>query len=302
MRRLWQGRAPVSGVRRAMNILSIQSHVAYGHVGNSAAVFPLQRLGFEVWPVHTVQFSNHAGYDGLNGEAFSAGHVRDVIEGMAARGALGSCDAVLSGYLGEAAVGEAVLDALARVRAGNPAALYACDPVMGDGGKGLYVPDDIPAFLRERALPAADIVTPNVFELERLTGGRIATLDDAIAAGRAVCARGPSIVLITSLRRAETAPEEIEILAVTRDGTWRVTTPFLEFAIPPNGAGDALAALFLGHYLKARDCAKALEAAVAAVFAVIAATHEAGTRELQLIAAQDEIAAPKRRFTAERIG
>ncbi len=284
-----------------MNILSIQSHVAYGHVGNSAAVFPLQRLGFEVWPVHTVQFSNHAGYDGLSGEAFPARHVRDVIEGMAARGALGSCDAVLSGYLGEAAVGAAVLDALARVRAGNPAALYACDPVMGDGGKGLYVPDDIPAFLRERALPAADIVTPNVFELERLTGGRIAKLDDAIAAGRAVLARGPSVVLVTSLRHAETAPDEIEILAVAAEGTWRVTTPFLEFAIPPNGAGDALAALFLGHYLKTSDCAKALEAAVAAVFAVIAATFEAGTRELQLIAAQDEIAAPKRRFKVERL-
>ena len=284
-----------------MTILSIQSHVAYGHVGNSAAVFPLQRLGFEVWPVHTVQFSNHAGYDGLSGEVFSARHVRDVIEGMAARGALGSCDAVLSGYLGEAAVGATVLDALARVRAGNPGALYVCDPVMGDGGKGLYVPDDIPAFLRDAALPAADIVTPNVFELEQLTGGRIASLDDALAAARAVRARGPSVMLVTSLRHAETAADEIEILAATAEGAWRVTTPFLEFAIRPNGAGDALAALFLGHFLKTRDCAKALEAAVAGVFAVIAATFEAGTRELQLIAAQDEIAAPKRRFPAKRL-
>jgi pyridoxine kinase len=284
-----------------MTILSIQSHVAYGHVGNSAAVFPLQRLGFEVWPLHTVQFSNHAGYDGLSGEVFPARHVRDVIEGMAALGALSSCDAVLSGYLGEAAVGAAVLDALARVRAGNPAALYACDPVMGDGGKGLYVPDDIPAFLRERALPAADIVTPNVFELEQLTGGRIASLDDAIAAGRTVLGLGPSIVVVTSLRHADTAPNRIEILAVTAKGTWRVTTAFLEFETPPNGAGDLTAALFLGHYLRTRDVKAALEGAAAGVFAVIAATHEAGTRELQLIAAQDEIVAPKRRFSAEQI-
>ena len=299
MRRLWQGGAPVSGVRRAMSILSIQSHVAYGHVGNSAAVFPLQRLGFEVWPLHTLQFSNHAGYEAWAGEAFEARHLREVIEGLAARGAFGDCEAVLSGYLPAAQAGEAVLDAVGRARDGNPGALYACDPVMGDDGCGLYVPGEVAAFLRERALPAADIITPNRFELEQLTGGRIANLDDAITAGRALLALGPSVVVVTSLRQAES--HEIEMLALTGEAAWRVTTPFLEFETPPNGAGDLTAALFLGHYLRRRDVKTALERAAAGVFAVIAATFEAGTRELQLIAAQDEIVAPKRRFSAERV-
>ena len=88
-----------------MNILSLQSHVAYGHVGNSAAVFALQRLGIEVWPVHTVQFSNHPGYGGFRGRAFDAGLIGDVVQGIEERGALAACDGVLSGYVGSAEIG-----------------------------------------------------------------------------------------------------------------------------------------------------------------------------------------------------
>lgn len=284
-----------------MSILSIQSHVAYGHVGNAAAVFPLQRLGFEVWPVHTVQLSNHLGYENAAGDVFPADHVRRVIGGLAARGVLAQCDAVLSGYLGDAALGEAVLEAVSQVRAANPHALYLCDPVMGDTGEGIYVRDNIPAFLRETALPLADIITPNAFELEQLTGARIAGLSDAITAARQALGLGPTVVLVTSLRHEETADDEIEMLAVTPDAAWRVRTPFLAFETAPNGAGDAVAALFLAAYLKARDARSALEDAAAAIFAIMAVTRRAGTRELQLIAAQDEIVAPIRRFTVEQI-
>src|ERR1700732_3653711 len=158
-----------------MNILSIQSAVSYGHVGNSAAVFPLQRLGFEVWPVNTLQYSNHPGYGAFRGRVFEPAHVAEVITGIAERGVLGTCDAVLSGYLGDAATGEAVLDAVSRVKAANPAALYCCDPVIGDSGTGVYVRPGVAEFFQQRGLPAADIVTPNQFELEHLTGSAAAS-------------------------------------------------------------------------------------------------------------------------------
>ncbi len=285
-----------------MNILSIQSHVTYGHVGNSAAVFPLQRLGFEVWPLHTLQFSNHAGYAGFTGQVFGAQHLREVVDGLAARGVLGTCDAVLSGYLGAAEVGAAVCDAVARVKAANPTALYACDPVMGDGEGGLYVDAALPELFRDRALALADIVTPNLFELQTLTGARVVTLDQAVSAARGLVARGPGVVLVTGLRHQTTRAGEIELLAVTARGAWRLITPLLPCDPQPNGAGDLLAALFLGHYLRTRDAGQALEAAAAATFAVLDATRIAGARELQLIAAQDEIVAPRRHFPAERIG
>lgn len=285
-----------------MNILSIQSHVTYGHVGNSAAVFPLQRLGFGVWPLQTLQFSNHLGYEGFAGQVFAAEHLREVVDGLAARGVLAACDAVLSGYLGAPETGAVVLDTVARVKAANPKALYACDPVMGDEGEGLYVDAALPDFFREHALPMADILTPNYFELELLTGTRVVTLDEAVAAARGLVARGPRVVLVTGLRHDSTRAGEIEVLAVTARAAWRLITPLLPCDPQPSGTGDLLAALFLGHYLRGGDAVQALEAAAAGIFAVMDATWAAGTRELQLIPAQDQLITPKRRFAAERIG
>jgi pyridoxine kinase len=160
----------------AMNLLSIQSHVVYGHVGNAAAVFPLQRLGVEVWPLHTVQFSNHTGYGDWRGQVFDAGLIRELVAGIAQRGVLGQCDGVLSGYMGGADTAEAILDAVAAVKRANPAARYCCDPVIGDVGRGVFVRDGIPEFMRAKAVPAADVVTPNQFELDYLSGRASKTL------------------------------------------------------------------------------------------------------------------------------
>ena len=135
---------PVPLNTHAMNILSIQSWVAYGHVGNASAVFPLQRLGAEVWAVNTVQFSNHTGYGAWTGQVFTGEQVAAVIDGIAARGALARCDAVLSGYMGDAGIGAAILDAVARVRAAQPGGVYCCDPVIGDEGRGVFVRPGIP--------------------------------------------------------------------------------------------------------------------------------------------------------------
>ena len=281
-----------------MAILSIQSAVAYGHVGNSVAVFALERLGHEVWPVDTVQFSNHTGYGAWRGRAWDAATLGEVIRGIGERGAFARCAAVLSGYVGEVALGEVVLDAAAQVKAANPDALYCCDPVIGDDHSGVFVRPGIVEFFGDRALPAADLVTPNRFELALLAGRSVSSVADALAAATLLRSRGPKLVLATSL--AGTSDQEIAMMAACEEGAWRVATPRLPFVA--NGAGDLVAALFLGRFLKTRDATVALADAAAGVFAVIDATWRAGDAELALIAAQDALAAPPRRFDVERIG
>src|SRR3954451_7571416 len=182
-----------------VEIMSIQSSVAFGHVGNSAAVFPLQRLGHEVWPVLTVHFSNHTGYGEWRGPLLDPADVREVIAGIEDRGVLGQCDAVLSGYQGDPAVGAVILEAVEKVKAANPAALYCCDPVMGDVGRGMFVRPGIPEYLRDTVVPRADIVPPTQFELESLAGRGTDTLDDLLAAVDVVRATGPRHVLVTSV-------------------------------------------------------------------------------------------------------
>ncbi len=284
-----------------MNILSIQSWVAYGHVGNASAIFPLQRLGAEVWAVHTVQFSNHPGYGAWTGQVFEGAAVRDLVDGIAARGVLPACDAVLSGYMGDPGIGDAILDAVARVRAANPDAIYCCDPVIGDDGPGVFVRPGIPGLMRGRAVPAADILTPNQFELQYLTGLSVDTLAsarDAVARLRSMMAPGgPQVVLVTSLRTDETPPDAVDMLAADADGAFLLRTPLLPMAV--NGAGDAAAALFLFHYLRTRQAQAALEAAGSAIHGLLRRTCEAGSRELLIIAAQDEFISPSVWFHAQ---
>ncbi len=282
-----------------MNILSIQSTVAYGHVGNSAAVFPLQRLGFEVWPVITVHFSNHTGYGQWRGPILPADQIAEVVQGIEDRGVLPQCNAVLSGYMGDKTLGEVIVDAVRRVKAANPQAIYCCDPVMGDVGRGMFVRPGIPEFMRDVAVPAADIVTPNQFELEYLTDRKIGTLQEALAAADAVRHQGPRLVLVTSLVREDAPGQSIEMLAVAEDGAWLVTTPMLDLSV--NGAGDATSALFLAHYLRSGDPGAALSRVAASIFSVLEETHRVGAREIRIIAMQQTIADPDERFAVERI-
>ena len=285
-----------------MNILSIQSWVAFGHVGNAAAAFPLQRLGAEVWAINTVQFSNHTGYGAWTGDVFSGRQVRALVDGMDARGALSGCDAVLSGYMGDADVGGAILDAVARVRAANPAALYCCDPVIGDDDTGVYVRPGIAELMRDRALAEADIATPNQFELGQLTGMPTASMGDACAAVarlRSLMRAGPRCVLLTSLRTEQTPDDAIDLLAAEGDAMHLLRTPRLPIAV--NGAGDAIAALFLFHRLRTGSAAQALDAAASSIFGLLARTAAAGSRELLLVAAQEEFVRPSRTFASRRI-
>ncbi len=282
-----------------MNLLSIQSHVAYGHVGNAAAVFPLQRLGVEVWPIHTVQFSNHTGYGAWKGRVFDAGMIGEVVEGIAERGVLGTCDGVISGYMGAAEIGEAILAAVARVRAANRNARYCCDPVIGDVGRGIFVRPGIPEFMRDRAVPTADVITPNQFELDFLSGRTTATRQDALSAIAAVHELGPRAILVTSLHTDETPADAIDLIASDEDGRYRVRTPKLPISV--NGAGDAIAALFFAHYLASGSAAEALARAASSVFGLLKRTSDAGSREILLVEAQDEFISPSREFRPEPI-
>lgn len=282
-----------------MNILSIQSWVAYGHVGNASAVFPMQRLGHEVWAVNTVQFSNHTGYGAWKGQVYSGDDIREVVEGIAERGVLGTADGVLSGYMGDAAIGEAVLDAVKRVKAANPEALYCCDPVIGDVGRGVFVRPGIPEFMRERAVAAADIITPNHFELELLAGMKAQDEAALIRALDAVHALGPRVVLVTSLHTSDAPLGTLDLLVSESGQRWRVRTPLLPVSV--NGAGDAIAALFFVHYLTTRNAAEALSRAASSVYGVLKRTAEAGSREILTVAAQDEFVTPTERFEAEAL-
>jgi pyridoxine kinase len=282
-----------------MTILSIQSSVAYGHVGNSAAVFPLQLIGVEVWPVNTVHFSNHTGYGAWRGMVLPAAVVADVIQGIEERGVLPECDGVLSGYLGDASLGEVILDAFKRVKMANPEAIYCCDPVMGDVGRGFFVRSGIPEFMRDWAVPAATIITPNQFELEYLSNRIVTDLESALASVDQVMASGPTVVLVTSLRRHDAGGDRIEMLAVDSGGAYLVETPLLPVDV--SGAGDMTAALFFAHWRKSGSVQTALELTAAAVFAVLEATAATGAREIELIRAQESIANPVRRFVAVQV-
>ena len=277
-------------------VLSVQSWVACGNVGNTAALFPLQRLGCETWSLNTVAFSNHTGYERWRGDTVPAREIATLFEGIAELGVLPRCDAVLSGYLGEAETGPVLLDIVSRVKKANPRALFCCDPVMGDVGLGYYVRSGIPEFFRDRALALADVVTPNRFELESLSGEPVRSLAEACDAVAALRQRGPAIVLATSL---ETVADRIAAIAAGPEGVWAVETPHLP--IEATGCGDAVAALFLGWLLKGKPVPDALANTIAAIYGVIEATMRSGGGELALVAAQDELVSPSRAVSLQRL-
>jgi len=282
-----------------VKILSIQSAVAFGHVGNSAAVFPLQRIGVEVLPVYTVNFSNHTGYGAWRGPLISPEDVHDVILGIEERGAFAGVDVVLSGYQGGVGIGDVIIDAVERVKKANPSAVYACDPVMGNAKSGCFVAPEIPLLLRDRVVPVADIITPNQFELGYLTDTDPASLESTLASVDLARAMGPSTVLVTSVERADREPGTIEMLAVDASGAWIVQTPYMPYKA--NGSGDVTAALFTAHYRETGSASVALERTASSVFDLIELTHRAGDRELQLVQAQEFYAHPRMQFTATQV-
>lgn len=287
-----------------MGILSVQSRVVFGHVGNSAAAFALERRGHAVWAVDTVRLSNHPGHGVREGGAADAAEVAALIRGVERTAGFERCEAVLGGYLGTADTGAALLDAVGRVKRANPAATFCLDPVMGDDAEGLYVAEDVAAFVAERLVPAADILTPNLFELSRLAGHRPTTLDETIDAAERIRARGVRAAVVTSVPggvdrvRSNASGQQVVSNLVVADGAWLATTPRLERKA--KGAGDLLAALFLSWQLSGAGWAAALGKATASVFGILKAT-EPDALDMALIAAQEELVAPTNAVDATRI-
>jgi pyridoxine kinase len=277
-----------------MSVISIQSQVAYGHVGNSAAVFPMQRHGVDVVAVPTTLLSNRPGYATIRGRVLEADLVADILRGIEERGAVADTTMILSGYLGSSAIGAVVADFVARAKAGNPALRYACDPVLGDRDRGLFVHAEIPPLVRDRLCPLADVITPNHFEFEWLCGGRAQTTDAVIAAAHGLIAKGLSTVVVTSAELADTPADAIETLAIERDNAWRVRTPRLP--ISPSGTGDLFAGLLTAAYAGGAATPDALSHAASAIFAVLEHTALRGTEEMRIIESGDVLVEPPRQF------
>ncbi len=275
------------------NIFSLTSHVVYGHVGGQASGPAWQALGHEVWHLPTVLFSNHPGHGAFGGGPVEIARQNSLLDGLVDGGFLAGCDAMHTGYLGQAGSVEVALRALEVVD--GP---LLCDPVLGDDG-GLYVAADLAAAMRDRLVPRADLLTPNRFELGWLAGREISNLDDAVNAAQAVRRLGPDIVVCTS---AAQSGDWLHNLAVTGSGTFQVRVPFVaDSANVPKGTGDAFAAILLGHYLNHGDIAAALAWAAAALGGLIQASMDLGADELAVIPARDQITAPDRMFPVERL-
>ncbi|HHR6128598.1 TPA: pyridoxal kinase PdxY [Providencia alcalifaciens] len=284
------------------SVLSIQSHVVFGHAGNSAAAFPMCRMGVDVWPLNTVQFSNHTQYPQWTGSVFPAQHLTDIVEGLAKIHKLAICDAVLSGYIGSAEQGNDILAIVQKVKAANPQALYFCDPVMGHPEKGCIVAPGVAEFLCQQALAASDVIAPNLLELETLANEKITTVEQAVQAARRLCQQGPKTVLVKHLSRAGYRADRFEMILVTADHSWHVSRPLVDFGEKqPVGVGDLTSGLMLVNILKGESLDKGLEHVAAAVYEVMLKTKEMGEYELQLVAAQDLMVSPQHKFCATQL-
>lgn len=272
-----------------MSVLSIQSHVATGRVGNSIVAFALQRLGVEVWPVHTVLFSNHPGHGPFRGKTRAPEDLSEIIDGLNDHGVFSRCKAVLAGYLGSAETGAVVLDAVAKVRRAAPDALFFLDPVMGDEGKGLYVPEELVDFYRQAA-NQADILAPNAFELSVLTGSDISDVSSAVAAARTLLSGRTTQVFVTSVTDASS--DRMTTLAVSASGYRGIETPKL--AIDPKGAGDLFMALTSAHMLAGVQAEEAMEKAVDSVWTLsqLAADAKDLSGDLPVLDHQDLLVSP----------
>ena len=279
-----------------MSVISIQSQVAFGHVGNSAAVFPMQMHGIDVIAVPTTLLSNRPGYATLRGRVLDAELVADLLRGIEERGAVDDASMILSGYLGSAGIAAVVADFVERARLHNPALRYTLDPVLGDRDRGLFVQTDIPPLVRDRLCPLADIITPNHFEFEWLGGAKAATTDQVIAQAAALLSRGPSTVIVTSAELTDTPDDQIDTLAVERGRALRVRTPRLP--ISPNGTGDLFAALYAASRVLDKDTPNALAHAASAIFGVLERTAARGTEEMRIVESAELLVHPKRRFEA----
>lgn len=277
-------KSPAPAPPTAPLVISIQSQVVHGHVGNSAALFPMQAAGLEVAAIPTVLFSNTPDYPTLRGAALPADLFADLLRGAEERGLPQRATWLLTGYIGSVEVAELLAGFVARCKAANPALRYLCDPVMGDHGPGLYVPEAIAGVIRDRLLPLADLATPNSFELACLAGHDIARLEDLLPAVAALRLMPGARIIATGCMLAETPAGQMESLVVTQgDGAatiGRHPTPHLPIALA--GTGDLFAALLVAFLARGRDLPAAIDLAQRLTGQALAHAGRVGAREILL--------------------
>ncbi len=261
-----------------MAILSIQSHVTYGYVGNKAAVFPLQSMGYDVWPVNTVQFSNHTGYPSWTGDIYTGDSIKAIIQGLEKNNFLPECQAILSGYMGSADICNSVYDSVRKIKALNPKVIYLCDPVIGNNS--CFVKPEVLDFFKTQL--HADIITPNQFEAETLSDLKI---EDVASLRKAISYfhnKNIKTVVVTGNKLKEYPSD---LVSAVSDGThcYLVKNKEFSFKVPPNGNGDLLSSLFLGQFLKSGSVSDSLAFAVHYLHLVLQNTLDKGTRELQVL-------------------
>ncbi|KAB7698167.1 pyridoxal kinase PdxY [Plesiomonas shigelloides] len=283
------------------NVLSIQSHVVYGYAGNKAAVLPMQLLGVDVWPLHTVQFSNHTQYQKWQGMVFPQEQIGLITQGMDEIGVLPECDAVLSGYIGAAEQGQSILATVRAVKAKNPNAIYFCDPVMGHPEKGCIVAPGVAEFLEHDAVSCADVLAPNLLELQALSGLPVENFEQAVAAARHLLSRGPKKVLVKHLSKAGRDPQQFEMLLVSADEVLHISRPLHDFDRQPVGVGDLTSAIFLANLLQDKNDREAFEHTANAVNDVMTCTQQNGKYELQIVAAREHIVNPVSQYRAQAL-
>ena len=279
-----------------MGILSIQSYVITGHVGNAAACLPLQLLGFDVWTLNTVVLSNHPAVRPPKSQINNPQKILDFFDGICELGLLVECEAVLGGYLENAANGAAMVEIAAKVKQFNKRALFICDPVMGDNDR-IYVKGDIVNFYKNNAIGLADVILPNAFEAYLLTGVEVTDIESAIKAIEIMKNYGPKIVIISGVNIPNT--EKLATLMSFENEVWLTMAP--KVAAPSQGAGDLLSALFTGHYLKNENPKDSFNLAVAGVHAALVYAKMISHEFLPLVSAQSSIINPPKIFSTKRI-
>lgn len=294
----WVSKAKMNN--RPFQILSIQSHVVYGYVGNKVTTFALQRLGNEVMTLNTLQFSNHTGYNKFSGQIFDKNHISELFAALSENKFTNQLDAVLSGYIGSSEIAQACISFVMKLKKHNENLLYCLDPVMGDEGQ-LYVSKDIAEFFKDKALAIADIITPNQFEATYLTGIKINSVEDLKRAAFKIYSAGPKIVFVKSILQDDMSNKRVVNLVFNGLSYYMCATPYIYYAKTVSGNGDLISALFLAHYLKHKDVVKALELSTSTAFSIFNSTIQKTSNELALITNQEMLVTPTQYFSAEKI-
>lgn len=262
-----------------MAILSIQSHVAYGYVGNKAAVFPLQSMGYDVWPVNTVQFSSHTGYKNWQGDIFSREHIHKIIAGIEAIGVVKDCKAILSGYMGSKDTCLEVYETVERFKSINNDIIYLCDPVIGN--TNCFVKPEVLDFFKTAL--KADIITPNQFEAEILSNIKIKDEASLIEVANYFHKLNISIVAITGLKLNNY--NNLVVFVSDKKSQYIIETKKYDFDNPINGTGDLFASIFLGTYIATNSAIESLKNTVYYMDVVTKNTLNKNAKELQVTSA-----------------